>query len=145
MDDDDFERLESRIDLLLKLQTVDIEGRLFEHVLASLTPAEKKALKEKVLANLEAQLDRQVERQMPQIAKEYLDSVIRQNAFDILKARWGAFWHPKLAEQVEGWILQACDPERLGPWLEQNVIQMRRTAVEKIVNEAVAKVRKAMG
>ena len=145
MDNDEVEQLSGRIDLLLRLQTVDIESRLFEQVLASLTPAEKKALKEKVLAKLEGQLDRQIERQMPQIAKEYLDGVIRQNAFEILKARWGAFWLPKLTEQVEGWTLQACDPERLGLWLEQNVIQMRRTAVEKIVNEAVAKVRKAMG
>ena len=135
------EETDTRLDLLLKLTQADVETRLIREVLADLTPTEKKQLKARVTAAVEARIAQltadQLDRSLAGTIRMSVEHWVRSEATAEGNKSWGAVWLPKVRAAVHAELTRLFNPETLQVLVEQQVAAHKAQGIRDVVSQAV--------
>lgn len=137
MDDSD------RIDLLLRLQTADLERRIVMETLASLTPEERKVLVSRMTATIEKRIESismyeiDGSNAIGTAIRRWIDQVATQNANE----EWATKWHPRIVTKTVAAMETAFSDAELTKAVAVAVDALKAPAIRGLVESAVRHLR----
>lgn len=133
--------LSRQLDALIQLQQASLERGLIEKVWAELTPDERKALKERILAKLEESIQKDLAKLAPQLLESGARDLAQKNVYTILNRVWEKQVFPPLEKQVTTWLLAEFAPAKVEEYLKNSTSQWLKAGVSQVIEAAIAKVK----
>ena len=133
--------LSRQLDALIQLQQASLERGLVEKVWAELTPDERKALKERILAKLEESIQKDLAKLAPQLLESGARDLAQKNLFVVLNRLWEKQISPAMEKQITAWLLAEFAPAKVEEYLKSSTSSWLKQEVSRVLEGVIAKIK----